>query len=139
MSEQLSIWDMPSLNPVPRVKEAMRISLKNCAMSREQVVDVMNNLARHEGLSTNGRAKKISLEMLDKWVSHSGEHIIPWKLMPIFCKVVKNILPMQMLVAPLGAEVINRDESRLLQWAKIEKEARRIRRAKKQIEIEIAL
>jgi len=139
MSEQLNLWDRPSLNPVPRVKEAMRQALKACALSREQVVDRMNGLARAEGLSTNGRAKKASNDMLDKWVAESGEHLIPWKLLPIFCHVVGDLSPLKALAAPLGADVITIDEKKLLKLARAEREIKQLRRLKKQIETEIDL
>lgn len=138
MSEQPKLWNIPSLDPVPRVKEAMRQALKNCPFSRDQVVDKTNDLARREGISTNGRAQKVTAEMLDKWVSQS-EHIIPWKLLPIFCRVVDDLSPLAALVAPLGAKVIGKDDAMLLKWARAEKETRRLRRVKRQIETEIDL
>lgn len=137
MSRQLNLWDMPSLNPVPRVKEAMRQALKSSPLSRMQVVDKINELAKLDSISTNGKAQKATPEMLDKWVSQSGDHIIPWKLLPIFCKAVNDISPLRALVSPLGAEVINRDDARLLKWAKTEMESRKLRKIKKRLEEEI--
>jgi len=139
MSEQLFLWDRPSLNPVPRVKEAMRQALKSCGLSREHVVDKMNSLARAEGLSTNGKAKSATADMLDKWVADSGEHLIPWKLLPIFCHVVGDISPLRALTAPLGADVIDKNEKKLLKLARAEREIKKLQRLKKQIETEINL
>lgn len=139
MSRQLNLWDAPSLNPVPRVKEAMRVSLKGSPLSREQVVDGMNDLARLEGISTNGRAKKVTSEMLDKWVSNGCDHIIPWKLLPIFCKVVGSVDPLRALVSPLGADLIEEEEINLLKWARAEMESRRLRKVKKKLEAEIGV
>jgi hypothetical protein len=130
---------MKSLNPVGPVKEAMRQCLKESNFSRDQVVDAMNELARLEGLTTNGKAQKISTDILDKWVSQSCEHIIPWKLFPIFCKVVGDIAPLRFLVASLGVELIDQDESNLLKWARAEMESRRLRRIKRKLETEIGL
>lgn len=139
MSRQLNLWDMPSLNPIPRVKEAMRISLKECGLSRDQVVDEMNRLASLDGISTNGKAKKITADILDKWVSPGCDHIIPWKLLPIFCKVVGDLAPLRALVAPLGATLIDQEEANLLKWAKTEMQSRKLRKVKKKLEEEIGL
>lgn len=139
MSEQLNLWDRPSLNPVPRVKEAMRQALKGCPLSREQVVDRMNGLARADGLATNGKAKAATADMLDKWVADSGEHLIPWKLLPIFCHVVGDLSPLRALVAPLGADIIDVNEKKLLKLARADREIKKLRRLKQQIETEIDL
>lgn len=139
MSEQLNLWTRPSLNPVPRVKEAMRKALKNCPLSREQVVDRMNDLARTEAISTNGKAKRVTSEMLDKWVAVSGEHIIPWKLLPIFCLTVGDNSALTALAAPLGVRLIDKEEADLLEWAKVEMQGRKLRKRKKQLEERITI
>jgi hypothetical protein len=133
MKEQLDLWTMPSLNPVPRVKEAMRQALKGSKWSREQVVEKINDLARAEGLSTNGRAQKATPEMLDKWVSQSGDHIIPWKLLPIFCRVVEDVGPLAALAAPVGAVVIDKQDALLLEWARAEIKGRQLKKRQRQL------
>lgn len=134
MSGQLSLWDRPSLNPIPRVKEAMRQALKASSLSREQVVDRMNAIARAEGLSTNGKARQVTADMLDKWVADSGEHLIPWKLLPIFCFVVENITPLHALAAPIGVSVIDKEDALLLQWAKAEMNGRKLKKQQRQLQ-----
>lgn len=134
MSEQLELFDGQSLNPVPRVKEAMRRAIKQSGLSRDQVVDSMNALNRVEGLSTNGRAKQISLDMLEKWLSDSADHLLPWKLFPVFCRVVNSINPIKALCAPLNAEVIDKTEAPLLRWARFEMEKRQIKKQQRRLE-----
>jgi len=134
MSDQLNLFNRTSLNPVSRVKEAMRQAIKSSELSREQVVDRMNELARVEGITTGRRAKAISIDTMEKWLSHSAEHLIPWKLLPIFCHVVNSISPFKPLLAALGASVIDKKEWLMLEWAKAEKEKRAIRRKQKLLE-----
>lgn len=127
---QVKIFTQPSLNPTSKVKAAMREAVKECPLSREQIVDEMNRLANIDGVKV-----KISLALLDKWVAQSTPHIIPWKLLPIFCRVTGNILPIQALLAPLGADIIWDKDVRLLQWARVEIQKRAIsKRARKLLE-----
>lgn len=134
MSEQYNLFDGQSLNPVSRVKEAMRLAIKQSKLSRDQVVDAMNDLARTEGLSTNGRAKQISIEMLDKWLSNSADHTIPWKYFPVFCRIVNSVDPIKALCAPLNAEVVDYKETSLLKWARYEMQKRKIKKHQKKLE-----
>lgn len=139
MSEQLTLFNGKSLNPIPRVKEAMRQAIKKCGLSREQVVDRMNELARVDGLTTGGRAREISIDLLEKWLSNSVDHLIPWKLLPIFCHVVNSIDPIRPLIALLDAQVISREEWTMLEWAKAEKERRQLRKRQRWLEGKIGI
>ena len=112
----------------------MRQSIKGSGLSREQVVDQMNELARAEGITTGGRAKEISIDLLEKWLSQSADHLIPWKLLPIFCFVVKSIDSMKPLLAPLDAHIINNEEWAMFEWSKAEKERRQILKRQKLLE-----
>ena len=131
--KQRNLFDRPSLNPVPRLKAAMREALKGCGLSREQVVDRMNELASLEGLTTGGRNKKVTLPLLDKWVAEGApEHVIPTKFIPIFCEAVGDFRVLQVLAGCLGLTVIRPEEQKLLEWARAEVEKRRIaKRARK--------
>ena len=134
MSEQLTLFNGKSFNPIARVKEAMRRAIKQSELSREEVVFRMNELARVDGITTGGKAKKISTELLDKWLSHSVEHLIPWKLLPIFCHVVNSIDPIRPLLALLDAHVVSKDDWVMLEWARAERERRRIMKKQRLLE-----
>lgn len=139
MLQQMDLFNRASLNPVPRMKEAMREAIKESGLSRDQVVDRMNELARAEGIPTGGRTKKLSIDMLEKWLSESAEHLIPWKLLPIFCYVVNSISPFKPLLAPLGAKVIDQKEELLLEWAKGENQKKAINKKQKLLIEQITL
>ena len=139
MSEQLDLFDTPSLNPVARVKESMRQAIKISGLARGQVADKVNELARIEGFTTNGKNGEVTTEMLDKWLAPGAEHIIPWKLIPIFCRVVRSSDPIKALAQPLGAQVIDREDAALLKWAKVERERRKIVKQQKALGWEIGI
>jgi hypothetical protein len=139
MSEQLSLFHNRSLDPTSKVKEAMRRAIKQSELSREEVVHRMNELAKIEGIKTGGRTQGISLNHFEKWLSQSADHLIPWKLLSIFCTVVKSIDPVRPLLGAAEAFVVTRDEWKLFEWAKTEKEKRSIRKKQKRLEEEMGL
>ncbi|WP_456370846.1 hypothetical protein [Thermodesulfatator atlanticus] len=138
--KQLGLWDRPCLDPTHRIKLAMKEALRNTSLSREQVVDEMNRLAAAEGLTTNGRSQKVTLALLDKWLAPGAtQHIIPLKLLPIFCTVTGSVAPLQALAAPLSAWVISAEEEKLLEWARLEVERRRLRKRARQLAQEVGI
>ncbi len=138
--KQLNLWDRPSLDPTHRLKLAMKEALKDTSLSREQVVDEMNRLAAAEGLTTNGRSQKVTTALLDKWLAPGAtQHIIPLKLLPIFCAVTGSVAPLAALAAPLSARVISVEEAKLLEWAKLELERRRLNKQARKLAQEVGL
>jgi len=138
--KQLGLWDRPSLDPTHRIKLAMKEAFRNTSLSREQVVDEMNRLAAAEGLTTNGRSQKVTPALLDKWLAPGAtQHIIPLKLLPIFCAVTGSVAPLQALAAPLSARVISAEEEKLLEWARLEVERRRLRKRARQLAQEVGI
>ncbi|MCE5242892.1 MAG: hypothetical protein LLF99_06810 [Desulfobacteraceae bacterium] len=132
---QLHIRDQLALDPTDYLKIAMAESLKNCQRSREQVVDEINRLAVIAGITTEGKAQKISVAVLDKWVARSAHaHIIPTRYLPIFCQVTGSLLPLQALMpASFGAEIVSAEDAALLQWARVEQERRRLQKQSKHL------
>lgn len=99
----------------------------------------MNELARMEGMTTGGRAKEISTDLLDKWLSQSADHLIPWKLLPIFCHVVNSIDPIRPFIAMLDSHVISKEEFDMLVWSKLENKKRSIRKKQRILERKMGL
>lgn len=137
---QLSLWDSPSFDPTDRLKAAMREALKNCPRSRDQVVSDMNALAAMEGMTCAGRSQEVTSAILDKWVAGGATgHRIPVHYLPIFCQVTESILPLQALLAPLGAMAISGDEAKVLRWGQTELERRRLNRESNRLAQEVGL
>ena len=110
---QLSLFDTPTFNTVKLQKEAMRAAVKKCGLSREQVVDRMNDLAGRYGvgLASNGG---LTLDTFEKWIN-PGElnRQMPMKALPIFCAVINDHSAMDILARPLGVLVIGEEDQRL--------------------------
>jgi len=137
---QLSLWESTHLDPTNRLKIAMKEAVKQSSMSREQIVDEINRLAEYEGLTCSGRAQRVTYAIFDKWLAPSSKgHIIPLKLLPLFCHAVGSLLPLKALASVLNADVIGAGEKKLLEWAKVEKERRILRKKAKMLEREVGI
>lgn len=96
--KQLSIYG-PSLNVVSRVKAAMREAIRKSELSRQEIVDEMNRLAQQEGVGGT-RGAKITVTNLDAWVAETKPNLIPIHLMTLFCVIVKNSTPIEVMAMP---------------------------------------
>jgi len=135
MPKQLSMWDSIIPDPGPPLKAAMNEALRACSLSREQVCDRMNRMAVLAGVTCNGKCKSVTAALLDKWVAPSATgHMIPLRLLPIFCRAVESNAPFEVYGACFaGARVVSEEAYQVLQWAQSEIEARKARkRAKRQ-------
>ncbi len=134
---QLRINEYLSLNPTEALKIAMSEAIKSSPLSREQIVDVMNQMAAAAGIRHDGKNGHITLDILDKWCARSSTgHQIPVKYLPIFCQAAQSLLPFDALM-PTGAQVIDGDDVLILKWAKIEKERRNLSRESRRIAQEV--
>ena len=126
---QLGLFESRSLNPTHEIKGAIRRALSSTSLSRDQIVDLMNEAAAREGLH-----KTVSKHVLDSWVKDSGSDrlpSLPW--LTIFCAVLKDPTPIAAMLRPLGFGVIDDRGRALLTWAEAEiarrKAARRVKNA----------
>lgn len=137
---QMSLFDTPTLNVTRPLKEALHAAAKNCGLSRDEIVDRMNDLAERYGVSlASGNGKQLTRDIFEKWVNpQDTSRQVPVKALPIFCAIVKDITPFDILVKPLGAEVIGHEECRKLRWAdaklNVRKENKVIREIEKELE-----
>jgi hypothetical protein len=132
--KQLQLFDAPTFNVVKPQKEAMRTAVKGCGLSREQIVDQMNDLAGRYGVSlaSNGG---LTLDTFEKWIN-PGElnRQMPMKALPIFCAIINDHSAMDVMARPLGVEVIGPVDQNLLKWARAYFKARDARKAMRQLE-----
>lgn len=136
---QLSLRDQVNLDPTDFLKIAMQEALKGCNLSRAQVVDDMNRAATCAGIRNEARGQCVSEAILDKWVARgSRNHLIPLRLLPIFCQVTGSLLPLQAIMPP-GAEVISGYDVICLRWARVEKEKRRLSRESRKLAQEVGI
>ncbi|MFB3926390.1 MAG: hypothetical protein ACE14T_10090 [Syntrophales bacterium] len=90
-------------------KKALSKSLTSCKDSRFQVAAKISELANHN----------ISKDILDKYTSRNEDYEIRAVDLPAFCLVTKTIKPFSVLVAPLGCNVLNPEDSKHLKLAKL--------------------
>jgi hypothetical protein len=136
---QNQAFERMSLNTVFRLKAAMRKALKDTNLSRDQVADEMTEIMKIDGLRLPGNSKSISRTILDKWVCESAQHMIPVSLIPVFCQVVDSCLPVKILIQPLNLNIIDRNQSKILEWAEAELEKRKIIEKARKLSEELGL
>ncbi len=137
----MNLWETLVVDPGPSIKISMNEAIKSSTLSREQIVEEMNKLAAVAGIRCNGKAQKITVALLDKWVAPGSDaHHIPLKLLPLFCRVVGNNLPLEVYAKSFcGARIISEDAYQVLQWALAEIESRRARKMARKKSQEIGL
>jgi len=139
MTSQLNLFDRPTLNVLRDVKERMATAARDCGMSRALLVDAMNDLAVRYGVClVGGRGGGLTLETLEKWLNpQDREHCPSLKALPVFCAAVQSVEPMRAMVQPLGWQVIDDNDARLLQWARLYHSAKDTSRRMKKLEAEL--
>jgi hypothetical protein len=112
------------------VRAAMNDALRACSLSRDQVVDEMNRLATLAGITCNGRSREVTRTILEKWVAPGAtQHTIPLRMLPVFCRAVGSNRPLVALAACcLDAVVIGNEDAGILEWARVEIQARQYRK-----------
>ena len=70
---QLDLFNRPTLNVARSLKIAMNDDVRESGLSREQLVDRMNELAGKYGVClANGNCKRLTMEILEKWLNPNG-------------------------------------------------------------------
>lgn len=135
--QQIPLFDKPTLNTTKNQKEAMNAAAKRCGLSRDQIVDQMNDLAGRYGVSlvSNGLLKT---ETFEKWINPNElSRQMPMKALPVFCAVIRNYSALDILARPLGAQVIGPEDQNFLKWARAYFKARDARKVMRRIEGEM--
>jgi hypothetical protein len=134
--QQLSLFGGPDLNPERAVKAAMHRAAKASPLSREQIRDRMEELAREAGVKLcGGNSRQLSVETLEKWLNPQDTgHLPSLRALVVFCKAVQASGPLAALAAPLGLAVIDKEQQRLLRAAEIDAEIARLKREKRRLE-----
>lgn len=132
---QRNLFNRPTFNVVKDQKTAMVEAVKNSGLSREEVVDLMNELADKFGIILNGKGVRLTLDTFEKWINPAElNRQMPMRALPVFCSAVNNNVPLDILALPLGCCVIDPEERKLLDWAKLYMRARRDRKEMKRLE-----
>lgn len=115
---QLSLFSMATFNTMKPQKEAMHEAAKNCGLSREEIVDKMNNLADQFGVNLVKGNGKLSLPTFEKWINPEDKsREMPMRAVSIFCAVVKDYSAISILTEPLGIELAGPEKQKLLRFS----------------------
>ncbi|ADW18603.1 hypothetical protein Despr_2465 [Desulfobulbus propionicus DSM 2032] len=135
---QLTIFSNSGLHTVVRdVKEALNQAVKASGQSRDQVLDRMNELARRHNVPINGKAG-VSKDLFEKWLNVEDDSRVPGiKALSLLCAALGTVQPMAVMVATLGGMVIEGEDVKLLEWARVYQKTKALRKKMKKIEEEL--
>ena len=117
--QQLPLFGQ-SLDVALPLKRAMAAALRQSPLSREQIVDRLNELLSEEGVGL-----RVTINMLEKWVAPSARHMIPVQVLPFFCRVVGSARPVEVLAGALGLRLAGPREQHLIALGEAALEAKR--------------
>ena len=127
---------------MPALKACMQRALAAATppLSREQLVDRMNEIARHQGLKiTSGRSKVLTTSILDKWLApNDSEDVPPILAFEVFMMALGNFDPLRLLVEFNGCKMVTPDEIPVLMYGREKLEAKERARRLKRLEEDIA-
>lgn len=123
MAAQLGLFQA-SLNVLRDLKKVMAADADACGLSREALCERLNELAERYGVRlVKGSGPKITMATLEKWLNpEDGERVIPAKGLPVWCAATGRLSVLRCLAAPLGGQVIDENQARLLERARLEEE-----------------
>ncbi len=122
------LTEMPSLNVQQDVKSALKGAAKSCGLSREQIVDQVNDLARRFGLKLGPRG--LSKDSLDKLLDPAdSEHRLHLDALNLLCHVTGDFRALDVLAAchGMGLKVIGPEDAALLAKAKRNEQIKKLK------------
>ena len=145
--KQMGLFDPAEsivLDPGPTLKAAMRKSekaaIKNYSLSRDNIIDAINEMAEQANITCNGNAKRVTMNIYVKWLSASDKHYIPIRLLHIFCRAVKSTEPIEVYTTFFQRVcLIDKEDLKKLQWAELEITKRKITKQSKQLAAQVGL
>ncbi|MFH1060406.1 MAG: hypothetical protein V1797_17215 [Pseudomonadota bacterium] len=124
--------DLAGLDVQRPLKAALGRALKGSSLSRELVVDRVNEI-----FGALGSSYKMTAPNLDRWTAVSdATHNIPAFVVPVLCAVLESIAPLEAMLSPLGLTAAGVHERLLMRFGetqrlaeKLNEERRRTRQA----------
>ena len=122
------------------ISEAMWQAAKESPMSREQIVDRMNEIARNQGKKlTGGNAKTLSVSLFEKWLNPAEMHSPSHYALGVFVRVTGNTAPLEAQTAPHGYRVITDFDAKILRMKQIEIQRARLAKEERELKREMGL
>jgi len=139
MSKQLNLFNQISFNINRSLSDQMAQSVKQSGLSRDEVLDRMNDLADRYGVRLlKGNGQSLTMATFEKWLNPNAKEYIPSpNALVVFCGAVEDLEPMRVLLSPLGGLIIEEQDVKLLQWAKHYQRAKKERIQMRRLEPEL--
>jgi hypothetical protein len=80
---------------------AVNQMLRNCPLSREQILDRVNLCLRDSG------RKKVTMASLNKWLAPSQENSVPAWILPALCWACQSEYVFNVLLKPMGRKTVD--------------------------------
>ncbi len=139
---QLSLFDDLSTELamlVPRTKSVMNQMAARSGLSRDEILDRMNQIAKDAGISlSRGNAKSLTLATLEKWLNPANsEHVPSLMAVNVFCQAIKTVAPLEVSLHLHDCEVLTPEDALYRDYGKAIKAEREARKRKKRLELEL--
>ena len=136
---QLDLFNQPTLNVGKVFKLAMCDDVRASGLSREQIVDRMNDLAERHGVClVHGNSRKLTIETFEKWLNPGDlDRMMPLKALPVFCAATGECSAFSAVAEPMGLRVIGEREQKMLAWAEAKMTVREQSRVMRKLEAEL--
>ena len=136
-----SLLNLPTLCVDADIAASMARIVEASGLSREQVVDRLNEAAIRYGVRIcSGSAQALSLPTFEKWLNPNEPGNVPsTRALNLFCHVLGTIDPLAILAQShgWGCRVIDAEGARVLDIALIDEEIKRLRSRKRKKEEEL--
>ncbi|HAT50778.1 MAG: hypothetical protein HQL07_04645 [Nitrospirae bacterium] len=116
------------------ISQAMNHAAKECGLSREQIVDRMNEVAAQLNINiTSGNSKTLTLTTLDKWLNPNERHKPNFEAFVLFCQVTASLEPINAMGGPLGGVMITTYRAKILEMAEGELAIKMLRKKNREL------
>ena len=138
MPRQLTLFENHIPDMEPLLKAAMNQVAKRCGLSREQIVDRMNEIAARGGFRLNRNARALSLDVLEKWLNPFERDYVPGhNALQAVVYATGDTEVLRVVASVQGLDLVGGEDLKILQAAKIERQIQTLKRQKRQLEQEL--
>ncbi|MEN8134289.1 MAG: hypothetical protein ABFS18_01965 [Thermodesulfobacteriota bacterium] len=134
---QLDLFNRPSFNRLNHdIKAAMNEAVKKSGLSRDQVLDRINELALRFGVRlVGGSGKALTMDTLAKWLNVEEESRVPsFNGLAVFCAAIECNEPLAVMARLLGGKLISDQDVNLLDWARAYHKAKNLKKEMRELE-----
>jgi hypothetical protein len=119
------------------IKDTLNQEIKASGKSREQVLDLMNELAKRHGMPLNGK-NGVSKDLFEKWLNVEDDSRVPGlKSLTLLCAALGTIRPIGVMMVTLGGMAIEDEDIKMLEWARVYHKTKALRKRMRKIEEEL--